>query len=71
MNNETQQSQLYLDSILLFIVKHILALIIDHHQVLLKIREEGTQIQDIIITPIGSQPSSVYKCCYCIKAETV
>ena len=52
MNNETHQSQLYLDSSLLFSVKHFLALIIGQHQVLLKIREEGIQIQDIIITPI-------------------
>jgi hypothetical protein len=49
-HNETCQSRLYLDSIFfLFIVQHILALIVGHHQVLLKIREEGTQI---IITPI-------------------
>jgi hypothetical protein len=66
MNNKTRQSQLYSDSVLLFSVQRVSALIINHHQTLIKIRVERTPTDDIEIT--ASQCLGMFDS---LKAETV
>jgi len=48
-------------TVFFFIVQHILALIVGHHQVLLKYEKKEHKL---LLHQLRSQPSSVYKCCY-------
>jgi len=50
MNNKTCLSELYSESILLFSVQHVLAVIISHNQALMKVREKRTLTYNTLLS---------------------